>query len=79
MTPIWPITMLAGNRDLELAAFIILGPKNDDPIPANVKDIERMARARSWLLAPMALTKPIPIRKDIPDTKDATLLSCCME
>ena len=27
ITPIWPITTLAGKRDRELAAFIMLGPK----------------------------------------------------
>jgi hypothetical protein len=78
MTPIWPITMLAGNRDLEFAAFIMLGPKKEEPMPANVKDIERMTRARALLSAPITFTKPIPIRKEPPETKDATLLSCCM-
>ena len=43
ITPIWPITTLAGKRDLAFAAFIILGPRNDEPSPAKVKEIERIA------------------------------------
>lgn len=46
ITPIWPITTLAGNRDLELAAFIVLGPKKEDPIPAHVKVTERIIMVR---------------------------------
>jgi hypothetical protein len=44
--PIWPITTLAGKRDLELAAFIMLGPKKEEPIPAKAKEIERMTIVR---------------------------------
>ena len=42
ITPIWPITTLAGKRDLAFAAFIMLGPRKDEPIPAKVKEIERI-------------------------------------
>lgn len=41
-TPIWPITTLAGKRDLEFAAFIMLGPRNEEPMPVKVKLIERI-------------------------------------
>jgi hypothetical protein len=74
ITPIWPITTLAGNRDLALAAFIMLGPKKDDPIPAHVKDIERIMIVRVWFFVPNALTAAIPTRNEIPDDTDATLV-----
>ncbi len=46
ITPICPITTLAGNRDLELAAFIMLGPRKEEPMPAIVKEIERITMVK---------------------------------
>ena len=79
ITPIWPITTLAGNRDLELAAFIMLGPKKEDPKPAHVKVIERMTMVKNWFFVPMTFTAAIPMRKDTPEDKDATFVNCCIE
>jgi hypothetical protein len=79
ITPIWPITTLAGNRDLEFAAFMMLGPKKEDPNPAHVNVIERMTRVRDWFFVPITLTAAMPTRKDPPDDKDATFVNCCIE
>jgi len=79
ITPIWPITTLAGKRDRELAAFIMLGPKKEDPMPAIEKEIERIMMVRVLFPVPTALTAAMPMRKEIPDIKDATWLRRCIE
>ena len=79
ITPIWPITTLAGKRDLEFAAFIMLGPKKEDPMPAIEKETERIMIVRVLFPIPTALTAAIPMRKEIPDIKDATWLRRCIE
>ena len=42
ITPIWPITTLAGNCERAFAATMTDGAKNEDPKPAIMKVIERM-------------------------------------
>ena len=79
ITPICPITTLAGNRDLELAAFIMLGPKKDEPMPAHVNEIERTIIVRVWFFVPNTLTAVIPIRNEIPEDTDATFINRCIE
>jgi hypothetical protein len=74
MTPIWPITTLDGNFERVFAAFIIDGPKKDEPSPAIVKLIERITTTRTLFEVPVILTAIIPARKDNPDSRDARII-----
>ena len=71
ITPIWPITTLAGNCERAFAATMTDGAKNEDPKPAIMKVIERMASTSVLLEGPIKLTATIPTMKDTPDNKDA--------
>lgn len=71
ITPIWPITTLAGNCERAFAATITDGPKNEDPNPAIVKVTERMTITALLLDVPTMLTPIIPAIKEIPESKDA--------
>jgi hypothetical protein len=71
MTPIWPMTTLEGNFERVFAAFIIDGPKKDEPRPATVKLIERIMRTTILLEVPTMLTAMIPAINDNPDNNDA--------
>lgn len=42
ITPIWPMTTLAGAAEREFAIFITLGVRNDAPKPDIVKLIDRL-------------------------------------
>jgi hypothetical protein len=79
ITPICPITTLAGNRDLELAAFIMLGPRKDEPMPATEKEIERIMMVRVWFFVPRALTATMPAINETPEVNEAARVRYCIE
>jgi hypothetical protein len=71
MSPIWPITTLEGNFERVFAAFMTDGPKNEEPKPATVKEIERIVITKAVLEVPTRLTAAIPMMKDSPESKEA--------
>lgn len=71
ITPIWPITTLEGELERILAAFMILGPKNDDPRPAIVKVMLKITKEIVLFSTPINLDTRIPMRNEIPEISDA--------
>jgi len=47
------------------------GPKNEEPRPAIVKLIERIAMTKVWLEVPTKVTPMIPAIKDSPESREA--------
>ena len=79
MTPIWPITTLDGELERIFAAFMMLGPKNDEPRPAIVKVILKIIREIVLFSTPMIRVARIPMRKENPEISDALFTKNSME
>ena len=79
MTPNWPSTTLDGELERILAAFMIVGPKNDEPRPAIVKVILKIIREAVLFSTPMNLVASTPTRNEIPEISDALLTKNSIE
>ena len=73
MTPSCPITTLAGALERELAIFITLGARNEVPKPATVKLMHNTTNISIFLSGAINLTARIPIKNEIPETKEPSL------
>ena len=67
-TPRCPITTLAGDAERELAIFITLGARNDEPKPATVKVMHKTTNESILLSGPINLTVKIPIKNEVAET-----------
>jgi hypothetical protein len=62
-----------------LAAFIILGPKNDEPRPAIVKLMLKIISEVVLFSTPMIRVVKIPIRKELPEISEAVFTKNSIE
>jgi len=73
MTPSCPITTLAGAFERELAIFITLGARNEEPKPAMVKLMHNKSNISIFLSGAINLTARIPIKNEMPEIKEPSL------
>ena len=73
ITPRCPITTLAGDVERELAIFITLGARNEEPKPAMVKLMHNMSNISIFLSGAINLTARIPIKNEMPEIKEPSL------
>ena len=79
ITPIWPIMTLDGDFERVFAAFITLGARNEEPKPANVKLMHKIANDNILCSAPIKRVTNIPIKNEAPDVKDPILTKYSIE